>query len=127
MLSGECRDDLQRSPKCNTGLHWPLEIASNPSALVGPMGRWWTCVPDDERLSHLPSIGVQHTNVRVESIAPTARHRVQGSLHRGIAHYLLDASLVHRELRQMFFGRRVRLRHLNKLLPHLLKDKACRW
>jgi hypothetical protein len=45
-------------------------------------------------------------------------------LHRRIAHYLFDARLVHRELRQMLFSRCMRYRHMSKLLLHPLKDTA---
>ena len=39
-----------------------------------------------------------------------------------VAHDLLNTRLIHRELRQMLFGRYMRRRHLSKLLLHLLKN-----
>jgi hypothetical protein len=45
-------------------------------------------------------------------------------LHRGIPHDLLNACLIHRELRQMLFSRCMRRRHLSKVLLHPLKHKA---
>jgi len=46
------------------------------------------------------------------------------ALHWGIPHDLLNARLIHRELRQMLFSRYVRRRHLSKLFLHPLKNKA---
>jgi hypothetical protein len=46
------------------------------------------------------------------------------ALHWGIPHDLLNARLIHGELRQMLFSRYARRRHLRKLLLHLLKDTA---
>jgi hypothetical protein len=45
-------------------------------------------------------------------------------LHRRITHHLLNACLIHGELRQMRFGRCMSRRHSSKLLLHPLKEKA---
>jgi hypothetical protein len=52
------------------------------------------------------------------------RLRLLLALHRGIPHDLLNARLIHRELRQMLFSGYVRRRHLSKLFLHPLKNKA---
>jgi hypothetical protein len=52
------------------------------------------------------------------------RLRLLLALHRGIPHDLLNACLIHRELRQMLFSRYVRRRHSGKLLLHFLKHTA---
>ena len=62
---------------------------------------------------------------RQKQAAPAAAPSVQTlRLHRGIPHHLLNACLIHRELRQMCFGLCVGRRHLGKLLLHPLKDTA---
>jgi hypothetical protein len=65
-------DALQCAPMCHTGLRWPLESACHrPSPFWvqwGVGGRW--CV-NDEPLSHLRSVGVRHTDVRISATAPT--------------------------------------------------------
>jgi hypothetical protein len=65
-------DALLCAPTCHTGLRWPLEIARHrlPPFWVqwGVGGRW--CV-NDEPLSHLRSVGVRHTDVRISATAPT--------------------------------------------------------
>jgi hypothetical protein len=45
-------------------------------------------------------------------------------LHRGIPHYLLNACLIHRELRQVLFGGLVRHRYSGKVVLHVPKDTA---
>jgi hypothetical protein len=68
--SGGCQV-ISNSHQSAAAATLPLEIARPVRRSCGSNGRWWTCVREDDRLSHLRSIGVRHTNVRVSASART--------------------------------------------------------